>query len=256
VGNKGAVSLVLSGLGRAAQVQGSYKEATTLLEESLAFYQDLGDRFAVASGLNELGLVALSQGDYERAAQMHEHALAISHEAKNPFLTSTALRNLGVAAMAQDDYKRATKSLEESLAISRETRDDLETAFVLHYMGRVGYLQVDFTSARRFNREALLIFHELADRSDMARGVARCLSFVALIAVAQKQMKRAACLFGASEKLYAPLRFEMSAKERDEHDQAIAIARAALGGAAFTETWEEGRKLTLEEAVACALEEQ
>jgi len=75
------------------------------------------------------------------------------------------------------------------------------------------------------------------------------------VAVSQNQPSRAAHLFGASEILYPPLRFEMSAKEREEHDQAVASARAALGEEAFAKAWEEGSKLTLNEAVAYALKE-
>ena len=75
----------------------------------------------------------------------------------------------------------------------------------------------------------------------------------AILAVEQNQMPRATRLFSAAEKLHAPLRFEMSARERTEHDQAIAVARAALGEEAFTAAYEEGKKMTLDEAVAYAL---
>ena len=47
-----------------------------------------------------------------------------------------------------------------------------------------------------------------------------------VLAAAQNQMRRAGSLLGMAENLYIPLRFEMSAKERAEHDQAIAAARA------------------------------
>ena len=68
-------------------------------------------------------------------------------------------------------------------------------------------------------------------------------------------MGRAARLFGAAESLYIPLRFEMSAKERAEHDQAVAAARAALGEEAFAAAWEEGKRMTLEQVVNYALDE-
>jgi hypothetical protein len=68
-------------------------------------------------------------------------------------------------------------------------------------------------------------------------------------------MERAARLMGAAESLYSPLRFEMSAKERAEHDQAIAVARAALGEEAFAAAYQEGSKMTLDKAVTYAKEE-
>ena len=77
---------------------------------------------------------------------------------------------------------------------------------------------------------------------------------LAILAAATNQMKRAAHLFGAAERLYAPLRFEMSAKERAEHDQAVAAARAALDEEAVLTAYENGRKMTLDEAVKYALD--
>jgi len=78
---------------------------------------------------------------------------------------------------------------------------------------------------------------------------------LAILASAQNQMERAARLIGAAETLYPPLRFEMSAKARVEHDQAVAAARAALGKEAFTAAWGKGKKMTLDQAIAYALKE-
>ena len=78
---------------------------------------------------------------------------------------------------------------------------------------------------------------------------------LAILATAQNQMERAARLIGAAESLYTPLRFEMSAVGRSEHDQAVEAIRAALGDETFTATYQEGGKMTLEEAVAFARSE-
>jgi len=68
-------------------------------------------------------------------------------------------------------------------------------------------------------------------------------------------MERTARLLGAGESLYVPIYLALSAKERDEHNQAIVAARAALGEEAFSAAYEEGKKMTLDEAVAYALDE-
>jgi hypothetical protein len=43
---------------------------------------------------------------------------------------------------------------------------------------------------------------------------------------------------------------------RTEHEQALSDAREDLGDEAFTMAWAEGRAMTLERAVAYALDEQ
>ncbi len=47
----------------------------------------------------------------------------------------------------------------------------------------------------------------------------------------------------------------MSAKERAEHDQAIATAHAALADEEFAKVWAEGQEMKIEQAVNYALEE-
>jgi hypothetical protein len=65
-------------------------------------------------------------------------------------------------------------------------------------------------------------------------------------------MERAARLFGAAEGLYSPIRFAMSAAERAEHDEAIAAAGSDLGKEVFSVLYEEGRNMSLQDAIAYA----
>jgi tetratricopeptide (TPR) repeat protein len=255
VGNRWAMGWVLSKLGRVALAQGNYGQATIMLERALALDQDLGDKFEIARMLNELGSVARSQGDYESATRLHTEALILFREEDSKFLIAYALRNLGLTALAQSHYEQAVKNFEEALSISKEADDKFEIAFVLYSMGRVAQAQGDSVTARKLNLEAIVFFRERCAPSDIPEGVSHCLETFAILAVTHNQMDRATCLFSASETLYTPLRFEMSAKERAEHDEAIAVARATLGEEAFTAAWEAGQKMTLEQAVEYALQE-
>ena len=145
--------------------------------------------------------------------------------------------------------------------MSREAGFNYSTFDALCGLGRVTQSRGDYSAARTFYMEALSLqrwqigapSYQWAWLKTYKSAVAYPLSTLAVLAAAQNQMKRAASLFGASETLYPPLRFEMSARERAEHHEAIAAARAALGEEAFAAAWEEGKKMTLDEAVALAL---
>jgi predicted ATPase/DNA-binding SARP family transcriptional activator/Tfp pilus assembly protein PilF len=256
VGNRSAMSIALSSLGRVARAIGDYGQATTMLEEALVLGQNLGEKSSTARWLNELGLVARSQGDYSRAIQMHEQALGLFREIGNQILASDALCNLGFAALAQADYTRAVEMFEEALSISTESGNHFNTALALYGKGRVAQSQGDFATARELNMDAIAIFRDRCDSDDRPEGMAYCLEVFAILAVAQKQTKRAVFLFSMSESLYTSLRFQMSAKERAEHDQAIATARAALGEEEFAAAYEEGKKMTMHEAIEYALEDK
>ena len=133
----------------------------------------------------------------------------------------------------------------------------------LYGLGRVALSQRDYRSAHKFLTQASEI--RLPDANELfgwislkPYGVATAspLEAFAVLAAAQNQMERAARLFGAAESLYASTHFEMSPKERGEHDQAITTTRAALGEEAFAAAWAEGRMMTMEQASAFASGDQ
>jgi hypothetical protein len=67
---------------------------------------------------------------------------------------------------------------------------------------------------------------------------------------------RAARLLGAAQALRDTIRRRFSAGQARELDAEVALLRAALGGPAFAAAWAEGRAMSLEQAVAYALDEQ
>jgi hypothetical protein len=126
----------------------------------------------------------------------------------------------------------------------------------------VAQSQGDYGKARAFYIEALKLqkrrvspLFNLTGLKTYVTTVSYPLEGLAILASAQNKTERAARLIGAAETLYTPLRFEMSAKERAEHDHTIASARAALGKGRFARAWAEGEAMTLEEAITFALEE-
>jgi hypothetical protein len=59
---------------------------------------------------------------------------------------------------------------------------------------------------------------------------------------------------GAAEALFEPP-LPLPPPRRVLHDQTVAAARAALGEEAFAAAWTEGRAMSLDQAVAAALQQ-
>jgi tetratricopeptide (TPR) repeat protein len=110
----------LNNLGHVAHAQGDYGRATTLYEECLALYRELGDKRGIAYLLDNLGYVAYQQGDYGRAAVLHEEALSLRRELGDSWGIASSLGSLGLVAYDQGDYGRAVALYKESLAKCRE----------------------------------------------------------------------------------------------------------------------------------------
>ena len=87
-------------------------------------------------------------------------------------------------------------------------------------------------------------------------GIAECVAALAGIAGAEAQPERAARLFGAAEALREALNARVWPAERADYERNLAMARAQLGPgqeAAWEKAWQEGRAMSFEEALSCAL---
>ena len=111
-------------------------------------------------------------------------------------------------------------------------------------------MQGDLASAKALYKESLVNRRELGDR------IARALEGLAVVAAALCSSLRAARIWGAAQRLREEIGTPLSPTEPSRYDQRGAAARAAVGdGAAFDRAWQEGRALTLKQAIELASEE-
>ena len=251
VGNKGMVAIILSNLGRIVQVWGDYELASQRLTEALSMVEDLGMRGGFAFTLRRLGQLDWASGDYGQAAKKYEEALTLFRKTGYKDGIAGALYSVGKVAWVQGDYERAGRRYDELLALGREMENKFTITYALYGLGKVAEAKGDYTVARSNHVEALTIRRGLGNR----RVIAYSLDALATLALIQQKAALAARLFGAAEDLQRLIHFTISPRERDEHDQAIAAARAALGEVAFSDAYDEGQKMTLDEAIALALNE-
>jgi predicted ATPase/class 3 adenylate cyclase len=256
-------------LGAIAWFQGDYTRAEQIIAESLAVFRDHDNDWLTASCLHTLGDIALAQGDDSRAMQWYETELAFGQDKQLEISLMFALNGLGKVTWGKGNYQLATERFEEALRMSKKAGYKTAILLALCGLGRVALSQRDYDSAGEFLTQASQI--RLPETSEITLpttnelfswislktyGVATAypLEAFAVLAAAQDQMERAARMLGAVESLYALIHFEISAKERAEHNQAIASVRAALGDEAFAAAWAEGRIMTMEQAIVYALE--
>lgn len=250
--DRAGVAISLTGLGSVATDQGDYRAARELIEESLAIERNLGRQYGIANSLGNLGVVIFYQGDIVSARALFEESLAIRRELGDGVGTALMLNNLGVLIRSQGDFSSARELYEESLAIRRGLGYRGGIADSLHNLGNVALELGDYASARALNTESLEIWRDLGHRV----GIPYSLDGLAAVIAALGGHLRAARIWGASERVREEIESPLSPDQRLEHDPRLAASRAAVGDdAAFDRAWQEGRSLTLEQAIALALEE-
>jgi predicted ATPase/class 3 adenylate cyclase len=250
--DRSGIAASLNSLGNVAYEQGDFVSAQALYDESLSIARELGDRWYIANLLNNLGSVALDQGNVAAARALHEECLAIKRELGDRRGIAASLNNLAIAAYDQGDYPAARALAEESLAIKREMGNRWGIAASLSVLGDAACEQGDLALARALHEEGLAIRRELGDKGRIAYS----LEGLAAIVAALGSSLRAARIWGAAAHLRAEVGSPLAPIEQPQYNRRVAAARAAPGDVAvFDRAWQEGRALTLEQAIELALED-
>ena len=204
---------------------------------------------ARARALHGAGILASEQGDYAAAHALYEESLALSRELGDTYTIAHLLNNLGNVAAKQDDYATARALYEESLAIRREIGDRQGMVYSLINLGSAAKDHGDYAAAYDLCGEGLTISKELGDK----QGIGFALMELADVAAGQGQTARAARLWAAAEALRAAIDSPLPSYMQAGYDRKTAAARVSLGEAAYERAWEVGRAMTVEEAIAYAL---
>jgi predicted ATPase/class 3 adenylate cyclase len=254
LGDKWGIASSLNNLGLVAHEQGDYQAAYSSHEESLALRRELGDKWGIASSLNNLGLVAHERGDYQAARALHEESLVLRRELGDRWGIALCLDNLGNMALEQGDYPAARALHEESLALRRELGDKSGIAISLNNLGAVTSDQGDKAGAHALFEESLALMREIGNR----KGIVECLARLGEVEIGvelEGQAEKGARLLGAVEGLLQSLGVVLYREDRLPYEQSIQQARAQLGDEAFEHAWQEGRAMTMEQAIEYALGE-
>ena len=252
LGDQRGIARSLNSLGNIASVKDDHASARALYEESIAIWRQLGDRVNMAGTLINVGRVAQDQGDYRAARAQFEEGEAIMRELGHGWGIANSLDNLGHMALEQGDYPAARARFEETLAIMRGLGGRRRITNSLDNLGNVAFEQGDYLAAGALHEESLAIRRKLDDRM----GIASSLEELAGVAASLGRSIRAARIWGAAKRLREEIGSPLPTNERPRFDRRVAAARSALGDdAAFDRAWQEGRALTLEQAIELALAE-
>jgi ATP/maltotriose-dependent transcriptional regulator MalT len=248
-GNVRAVAEATHTLGHIQFERGDYAEATALFEAGRARFEELGDIPNAIPVVGDLGMVAYHQGDYPRARAMIEESLVLCKRYGLTDHTAHALNRLGDLARISGDFERAGSLYEESLDLWRESGGKAGIASALHKLGQVKRREGKPVEAGGLLRESLVLQRQLGNK----QGIAECLAALGGLSQSPAGPHKSARMLGAANKLLGQIGAPLAPADRIELERALESARAALGAAAWEKEWEEGHRLTLDDAVAEAL---
>lgn len=240
----------LSNLGRIEMFSGAHDLAKPLLEEGLAVARESGDEWTISYALNGRAAWALGDGDLEEANALWKEALALGRKLGDTVRVSSVLINMGYAECVLGNHERAEALAGEALALNREMNDTFGETIGLLLLGIAKMQGGEFERAGALVEESLALLRELGSERD----VAECLEVMAEVAGGLGEERRAARLWGAAGALREATDNPWLLYERRLHEPYLAAARSRMEEADWTQAWEEGGAMTLDEAISYALE--
>lgn len=233
-----------------AQSQLDLESAASYFRESIALYREAGDRWGAADGLLQLGSIMRKRKSLHEARMHLEEGLAILTELGDRQGVAGASYLLGELAVDDGRREQARRYFIESRTICVELGYAWGIALADHELGRIALHENDLRQAETFLTDSLRRKHELGEKL----GVAHSLEMLACLAAAQREVQRAAKLWGAAEALRLLISAPLSDEARVSYEQRIRADLPSAKQKAFLIAKEAGAHMGLDEAVRYALE--
>ncbi|NBM18025.1 BTAD domain-containing putative transcriptional regulator [Streptomyces sp. GC420] len=243
----------VSPLAALAEIKGEYDDAARRQREGLDIAKELGLEAEVSARLSGLGRLALLARDWERGRDLHEQARRIAVEQGYKYGEIHSEMGLALGARRSGDLDAAETHLlhiQDGYAdMSSQAGDHL----LLAELGFLAELRGDAARAAEHHLRGW----DVARLLDEPRALALSLEGLAGAAVLHDLEPGAACaalLLGAADASRRGAGAPLPPAERGDVDRVAVAARAALGEAAYTETYGHGARLAAHEAVRHACE--
>ncbi|MFE3454582.1 BTAD domain-containing putative transcriptional regulator [Nonomuraea sp. NPDC059194] len=143
---------------------GDVSTAVGLLDEALAQFRALDDRWGEAAALASRTKQAMFQGDFELAASSGAQSMAIFGELGDRWGQLQASDMLGYLAEVTGDYARADRLHRKGLRIAEDLRLWTDVSYRLSSLGRIALLTGELERSADFHEQGMRLAGEQANR--------------------------------------------------------------------------------------------
>jgi tetratricopeptide (TPR) repeat protein len=145
-------------------------QAIQLVQQSLRFYELLGDQHGMASAYFELGEIARQQGNLDEARRLAATSLRLYETFQDARGIADALLVLNYITMDQGELGEAERLVRQRIALYRQIGDRAGLGNAYRILGHLLRYRGEYSESMRWFDESLAIFTDLGDRREMAIG--------------------------------------------------------------------------------------
>jgi predicted ATPase len=218
-------------------------------EEALELHRKLGDAWGAAYSIFMLGIIATEESDWAKALPLFEESLRAFRELGDEHYILLATDGLAWMYRALGDRERSRSLHEGLLDRARAQSDEVVVAVQLFQLASFAFEEGRVQDAFRMLKESLRINRD----HDRPGGIAENLCHFAEFLAADRRAEMAVRLLSKAEALSEEIG-GVPSWVAELNEKTLITLHAQLDEAAFGEAWEQGRALTLDEAVTLALD--
>jgi predicted ATPase len=238
-------------IGAFSLINNDLEYSKAFLIEALQLHRELGNLLGIAACLNQLALRNLWGGEFSAAAQMLNEALEIYRQTGSQAGEMDILQYHGNLAYWQGDYQQACAFFEESIILGEKLNMQIQTLWSRVNLAYAVLRQGDFQHAREKFEDSL----KRMQKADSIIGMIYAIEGFASLNVNQEQPERAAQLFAWADGMREKIGDHRPPVEQASVERDLEVIHSRLSDSDFARLSTEGQRLTLDEAVALALEE-
>jgi predicted ATPase/DNA-binding XRE family transcriptional regulator len=287
ISDKQAEAFSLWGLGASIGFQGDLKHGIPYIKQSLALYKSLGDRLGQATALDWL---SIDRNDLAQTKAYVMESLMLYRELGHLLGIAICLADLAQLMIDQAEFSTLEPLLQEALMIYRQLGSQVGQAWILLFYGRLAVWLGDFQQAYVYFEQSITLYEnvgvswsswsrlfmayallqqgeltraketleitlEQVQKGNIVSGVIYTIEGFAILHERQRQPEQAARLVAWADTMREKIGERRPPIEQIEIDKSITACLDNIGESAFSDAYDEGRKMTLEEVIACAQEE-
>ncbi|MBK8783447.1 MAG: tetratricopeptide repeat protein, partial [Anaerolineales bacterium] len=220
------------------------------LLESIRLQRELGNLSGLAFSLYYLSIFLTLHGDFSSPFPMAEEALSIFQRLGNPVGEANALTIYGYLAFFQNDYQESVTYFKKAIELNEKNGDLMGSLYNRRELAMGLLHQDDVEEAKELLHDCVLQFQKL----NAFDGLAKTIETVASLFVRQEEPVRAALLIAWADDLRQKSRSIVWPMQGKFIDEILAKIRTMIDETKFAELSAQGRAMTMEAAIALALE--
>ncbi len=235
--------------GHIAASQGEYGQALAFDEAGLAIFITQGDISGIAQGNAIMGIIRVFKGEREKGIKLLEESLKTFKESGDEWQTANALLYISDSYNRMGNNKKAARLCQECLSIFTKLGDPWGITFAAGIAGEIARQEGDLPHAKEYFRNNLVFHWQHGHKGD----IPYVLETLSLIAISEKNYRRAVRLWGAAEVFREKTNAPLPPAYQSDYHKYLTLAHEKLGEKAYSKAMLQGRELPPEAVISLAI---